>query len=185
MKLLWKSSPCALYNWQVLSSNRFTSSKLIRSPSFTFQKCGKCWQLIFQPISCLFIMWDSPRNICITKFVLVFYIGRCWFRRWTSITDTNWNSVQHRKASFWLCLYSCRLCEEAAFVINSEHLGDVLYWIDLLSNDVIKWMRVTSWGGFVVSSADCAVRDVGLPCFETMWFALLHNFVAKPFVLHS
>ena len=113
------------------------------------------------------------------------YIGRCWFRRWRSITHTNWNSVQHRKASFWLCLYSCRLCDGAAFVINSEHLDDVLYWIDLLSNYFIKWMRVTNWGGFVVSNEDCAVRDVGLSCFETMWFALLHTLVAKPFVLHS
>jgi hypothetical protein len=198
-------SPCARYNGQVLSCNRFTSNKLIRSPSFTFQKCGMYWHLIFQPISCLFIMWDSPRNICITKFVLVFILadtglywqilvcsGRYWFvladtgfvvgEALLKRTETLYSTVRRL---FWLYLYSCRLCVWAAFVINSEHLDDVLNWIDLLSNDFIKWMVVTSWDGFVVSSEDCAVRDAGLSCFETMWFALLHTFVAKPFFLHS
>lgn len=112
------------------------------------------------------------------------YIGR-FFVVWRSITQTNWHAVQYRKASFWVYLYSCRLFFGAAFVTNSEHLVDVMYWIGLFSNDFIKWMCMTSWGGFVVSIEGCAVRDVRLSCSETVWFALFHTFVPKPFVLHS
>ena len=75
-------------------------------------------------------------------------------------------ALRKRTATLYITVRRIFVCiciaAEAAFFINSEHLVDVMYWIVLLSNDFIKWICVTSWGGFVVSSEGCAVRDVGL-----------------------